>query len=304
MDFFFVNQGENYRNESSDGYIWTPKTDKENQRVNSSALIKEMKKGDYLLHYSVDRIVAISIIQEKCRSQDNPQNNMTVKNGYKKEENDWGVKTYYYGFDIPLLHSELIEWLDDSRNYRPGPFTRHGELRPGYLFKLTLPQAEYLLQRSLNLQTNNVVTGVIKSAIRDLKSQYKTEEEIILANNSLLSLKKLAKQKVENPEVEEITIKRVKSNVYVHLYVKQVARGKCELCERPAPFRDSKGEPFLETHHVVRLSQGGADTIDNTVALCPNCHRKMHVVADPKDIKKLRKIAKKHYNCAEKGVDY
>ena len=45
MDFFFVNQGENYRNESSDGYIWTPKTDKENQRVNSSALIKEMKKG-------------------------------------------------------------------------------------------------------------------------------------------------------------------------------------------------------------------------------------------------------------------
>lgn len=33
----------------------------------------------------------------------------------------------------------------------------------------------------------------------------------------------------------------------------------------------------METHHVVWLSQG-ADSVDNTVALCPNCHRKMHIV--------------------------
>ncbi|WP_296863638.1 HNH endonuclease [Thermosyntropha sp.] len=32
------------------------------------------------------------------------------------------------------------------------------------------------------------------------------------------------------------------------------------------------GEP-----HIEWLSRGGTDTIDNTVALCPNCHRKMHV---------------------------
>ena len=33
------------------------------------------------------------------------------------------------------------------------------------------------------------------------------------------------------------------------------------------------------------------DTIDNTVALCPNCHRKMHIVKDIDDINKLKKNA-------------
>ena len=33
------------------------------------------------------------------------------------------------------------------------------------------------------------------------------------------------------------------------------------------------------------------DAIDNTVALCPNCHRKMHIVKDIDDINKLKKNA-------------
>ena len=51
------------------------------------------------------------------------------------------------------------------------------------------------------------------------------------------------------------------------------------------------GEPYLETHHIVWLSEGGEDSIENTVALCPNCHRKMHVVNLQEDIDKLNRIA-------------
>ena len=36
----------------------------------------------------------------------------------------------------------------------------------------------------------------------------------------------------------------------------------------------------METHHIEWLSKGGSDTIDNTVALCPNCHKKMHILND------------------------
>ncbi|WP_258000386.1 HNH endonuclease [Pseudomonas aeruginosa] len=38
-----------------------------------------------------------------------------------------------------------------------------------------------------------------------------------------------------------------------------------------------------ETHHIEWLANGGEDTVENTVALCPNCHRKMHVVNDESD---------------------
>ena len=75
--------------------------------------------------------------------------------------------------------------------------------------------------------------------------------------------------------------------------VKLMANGKCRLCKKKGPFKDKLLElPFLETHHVRWLSKGGRDSIDNTVALCPNCHRKMHHVADKGDIKELREIAK------------
>jgi hypothetical protein len=55
------------------------------------------------------------------------------------------------------------------------------------------------------------------------------------------------------------------------------AGGTCESCGRDAPFiRRSDGTPYLEVHHQTPLASGGADTIANAVALCPNCHRKAH----------------------------
>lgn len=73
-------------------------------------------------------------------------------------------------------------------------------------------------------------------------------------------------------------------DTYVKEYTKRRSNGYCELCGEPAPFQDKNGNFYLESHHIVWLSKGGADSIDNTVALCPNCHRKMHVVDDPNDV--------------------
>lgn len=53
------------------------------------------------------------------------------------------------------------------------------------------------------------------------------------------------------------------------------ANGKCELCLCPG-FLTEKGLYFLETHHVIPLSENGPDSADNIVALCPNHHREAH----------------------------
>lgn len=50
---------------------------------------------------------------------------------------------------------------------------------------------------------------------------------------------------------------------------------------------NKQGEPYLETHHIVWLARGGEDSIENTVALCPNCHKKMHVLDLPTDVAKI-----------------
>jgi len=55
------------------------------------------------------------------------------------------------------------------------------------------------------------------------------------------------------------------------------SKGFCDFCQQSAPFkRRSDGSPYLEVHHKIPLSLGGEDTIENAVALCPNCHRQSH----------------------------
>lgn len=70
--------------------------------------------------------------------------------------------------------------------------------------------------------------------------------------------------------------------------VKERANGLCDLCGQSAPFNSANGLPYLEEHHLIRLADGGDDSVENAVALCPNCHRKMHVVKDVNDINNLK----------------
>lgn len=55
------------------------------------------------------------------------------------------------------------------------------------------------------------------------------------------------------------------------------AAGRCGRCGGRAPFiRRSDDTPYLEVHHRLELSKGGEDTVENAIALCPNCHREAH----------------------------
>lgn len=68
-------------------------------------------------------------------------------------------------------------------------------------------------------------------------------------------------------------------------WVYGLAKGTCELCGRPAPFEDRYGDPYLECHHVQWLGKGGSDTVENAVAVCPNCHRLLHSGAERAEAK-------------------
>lgn len=115
------------------------------------------------------------------------------------------------------------------------------------------------------------------------------EKEIHAAKLSIDELYKIAiKQSVSSPKQITTTVTQTVRNPYISEYAKKRAKGICQLCGMPAPFTKSDGEPYLETHHIEWLSKGGEDSVENTVALCPNCHRRMHVLQEEADIQKLK----------------
>lgn len=74
-------------------------------------------------------------------------------------------------------------------------------------------------------------------------------------------------------------------NVYqrsrdVRNYVLMRSAGDCEGCNSPAPFVRKNGSPYLEPHHIRRVSDGGPDDPAFVIALCPNCHRRVHAGKD------------------------
>lgn len=106
-----------------------------------------------------------------------------------------------------------------------------------------------------------------------------------LANSiPLAELRKRAYQAV-SPKHEVLTQARRnlhKRSQSVAAYVLARADGNCEACGSNAPFLRPNGLPYLEVHHIERLSDGGLDAPDHMAAICPTCHRRVHYGADNK----------------------
>ena len=94
-------------------------------------------------------------------------------------------------------------------------------------------------------------------------------------NANALQQRLIAAPKI--PERVQIISIGYRRNADVIVAVLNRANGICERCNKNAPFvRRSDGTPFLEVHHRKPLAEGGEDTTENALALCPNCHREVH----------------------------
>ncbi len=112
----------------------------------------------------------------------------------------------------------------------------------------------------------------------------KIEEEPASSTASLHDLRQLAyaaaNETFQPPSQADRNIYQRSNDV--RIYVLTRACGKCEGCGVAAPFFRSDGSPYLEPHHLRRLSDGGPDHPAHVIALCPNCHRRVHCGADGK----------------------
>lgn len=86
---------------------------------------------------------------------------------------------------------------------------------------------------------------------------------------------KAAPTGVARPRSTNVVVTQYARDPAVKAWVLRLAKGFCECCRQAAPFETADG-PFLEVHHLRLLAENGSDTICNAVAICPNCHRRLH----------------------------
>lgn len=114
-----------------------------------------------------------------------------------------------------------------------------------------------------------------KWCYRQVKSEF---EEAVASAAKLPSStrERILATESKTPVLTEVTTRVYKRSPYVVAEVLLRANGKCQSCRCDAPFLKEDGTPFLEVHHIEWLSKGGEDSVENAIALCPNCHRQAH----------------------------
>jgi len=165
-------------------------------------------------------------------------------------------KQYTYSGRVELAESPYWETQEDIK----------GNLRKVIIFPI-------------KLKDDTPKSPISQSIIIELEE----EKERNARRLSKGELEARANQAQGPPSQRSVSTTMYSRNPHVSAFAKERAQGICQLCQQPAPFLDKNNYPYLETHHIIWLSEGGDDSILNTVALCPNCHRKMHILNLEKD---------------------
>lgn len=142
----------------------------------------------------------------------------------------------------------------------------------------------------------------LKGAIEDLLAEGKitdTSQKNLIPENTIIEFedfrrefdhaieqsgnltKEVRMHRIINADKKPVKMRVVqtiyKRNPDIIIEALERANGRCEACKEPAPFlRKKDSRPYLEVHHITPLADGGQDTLDNTIAVCPNCHRRFH----------------------------
>ena len=225
-----------------------------NYKINTNRLIlirkhinpqyEDRQEGDILYYTGEGQIGNQNLVAANLRLQNSIRDNTEVVlfEVFNQAE-------YTYKGVVKLYGDIFTEPQEDTEN----------NTRQVYIFPLKILNQEALVN------DNNIVQANSQSRERSASN----------LNNQELQ-KRVNQTQRKKPGYSYVKTKVYQRSEYVVESALRRANGICERCNQEAPFKKANGRPYLEVHHIVQLSNAGEDTIENVIALCPNCHRELH----------------------------
>jgi len=207
-----------------------------------------------------------------------------VKNPALKKDKD-GYPRFLVANTTDVIDSRLdIDTLRKLPLFKEAGFLKAG---PAFtIFRISKAQGEYLYRKiGSKLRDDQQKAENIKKAksVRASAQSIEKQEKALakrVAKSRRGSAAKRKKRLANAPKVPKSHFANSQvfdRNPDVIAEVLERSKGRCGCCNKRAPFaRASDGSPYLEVHHIVSLSSGGEDAVENAIALCPNCHRNEH----------------------------
>lgn len=271
--------------------------------------IEDFKIGNKYYNAEICEAFKCSLMSGMNRSHTTNTLVLTAKHNKPLYDDQWDGNTFNYT-GMGKSGDQSVEYkqnktLNESNingvrvylfeSYVDGEYIFSGEVKlSGIPFYVDEPGEDGNVRKALKFPLTRVLDEEIIYDITDIEKNEKIKVKEV-RKHTFDEIKEKAK-KIENKKTVSKEVKTVyrERNQYIAEFTKERAKGICDLCGEEAPFKDKSGKPYLESHHVITLADNGPDAIYNTVAICPNCHRKIHVLNNKEDMEKLTKIIMKH----------
>ncbi len=290
MAVYYVFQGETYNHERKGEYVWSPKFAKGGRRNAGYTMMRNIRKGDFILHNSNGKIMAISIAKSDCYDATQPMELVNADTSVTWADDGYRIDTNYYDFDVPLITANYQRWLRD--HYIEGSaFTTAGRGKQQYMCSLAEEHAIFLLDKAMVLQRDPVVLKHLRDALEDIigdkESEYDSlEMETIneLVNNDDAHTKpewsgtREEQAMTTSPNTGRPIPKRDPKQAADAL---EHADYQCEYNSLDRTFLRKNGKAYTEPHHLIPISkyrdfEYSVDKMENIVSLCSHCHNLLH----------------------------
>lgn len=164
MKIYFVSQGKTAKHEIDGKYLWSPLKNKSGGEVPAYVLMRGVKNGDVVFHYSKGALRAIS--RAVTDAYDAPKPTEFGTSG-----DDWSNNGTRVDLDLFELkkESELSEWNSEVVKVQPkGPLNVHGGVNQQYLCELNKDAAAKILRAVVNHEENETFTSFFKECALDM----------------------------------------------------------------------------------------------------------------------------------------
>ncbi len=138
--FWWVNQGQTYRQEKDGGFLWAPQQSKQGRSINHHVRLLEANVGDVVFCYSSTQLKSVGIV--KHTAVESPKPSAIANHDWQRD--GYLLEVTYFELEPVIRKEEIPEvW----RLEEGGPFDVNGNLKQGYFFQLSGEFANKLFQQ-------------------------------------------------------------------------------------------------------------------------------------------------------------
>lgn len=174
-NYYFVSQNKSYKDENSKQYLWAPLKSKNGGTVKAYELMKQIKKGDVIVHYNNDGIPGISIAKIDSYKCNKPSSIGTSSELWNDEGTKVDVEQYFSPYKIPKYR--WIKYFYENQPEYGSPLIKDGQgnekVNLSYLCKINKALVEKVLQEMEANELSKNTAAKLRIALHQPASEIK-----------------------------------------------------------------------------------------------------------------------------------